>query len=57
LCFDDFTYFSLTVFSIKLLFSRYHVIHDIAADRWIFAPPPPPPARVYYNRATTQKEW
>ena len=53
--FDDFTVCLLTFFSIKLLFSCYHVISDIAADRWIFAPPPPPPARVYDNRATTQK--
>ena len=56
-CFDDFTVCLLTVFSIKLLFSCCLAISDIAAHSRIFAPLPPPPARVYYNRAATQKEW
>ena len=55
-CYDDFTVCLLTFFSIKLLCSCYLAISDIAAHSWIFAPPPPPSARVYYNRAATQKE-
>jgi hypothetical protein len=56
LCLDDFSVVLLTFFSIKMLFSGYHAIRDIAADRWIFVPPLTPLDRVRQLTAALQKE-
>jgi hypothetical protein len=56
LCLDDFSVVLLTFFSIKMLFSGYREIRDIAADTWIFVPPLTPLDRVRQLTAALQKE-
>jgi hypothetical protein len=54
-CFYDVSVVLLTIFSIKMLFSGYRAIRDIAAHRRILAKPMLPTAPVYSHRATMQK--
>jgi len=54
--FEAFTVLLLTIFSIDCYFWGDRVIRDISAHRHIFAPPPPSLARVYQNKAASQKE-
>jgi hypothetical protein len=57
LCFDYVSVVLLNIFSIKMLFSGYRAIRDIAARRCILSTPLLPLTCVPFNRAATPKYW